>query len=184
MEIEITSLLEMNAFELSHSRMEGGDMAGPNTWQAALSLADETDPPILDTEEKLQAMRDFARASGGWDDEECAAWSPQEVNALFLQWIAGDVRQCPAKLEGITFEERDGQWWHSDESAPDMEIGPFDSLSEAYTDASPGHGSSYSTADSLEDIDWQITEAFQQEGNAPSNLFRADDGRIFFSLYE
>jgi hypothetical protein len=129
-------------------------------------------------------MRDFARSSGGWDSEEVAAWDAQEVNALFLQWIAGDCRQCPRTLEGITFEEREGEWFHSDESTPDMETGPFDSLLEAYTDASPGHGSSFTTADSLEEIDWQVTEAFQHEGNAPSNLFRADDGRVFFSLCE
>jgi len=98
MEIEITSLLEQDQFALSHSRHEGGQDAGPNTWRASLEAASET--PLLDTPEKLQAMRDFARESGGWDAGEIAAWTDQEVNALFLQWIAGDCRQCPAKGGG------------------------------------------------------------------------------------
>lgn len=178
MEIEITSLLEIYQFALSHSAAEGGENAGPETWQASLEQASETH--LLDTPEKLEAMRGFARSSGGWDDEEIAAWTPQEVNALFLQWIAGDVRECPAKLEGLTYEERGGEWFHTSEDEPDMETGPFESLTDAYEDASPGHG--FSTADSLEEIDWQVTEAAQSEGNCPSNLFHADDGRIYFYL--
>ena len=98
MEINITSLLEADQFALSHSRMEGGENAGQNTWRASLEAAEET--PLLDTEEKLQAMRDFALSSGGWDDEEVAAWTSQEVNALFLQWIAGDCRECGADRLG------------------------------------------------------------------------------------
>jgi len=104
MQIDITSLLEKDQFPLSHSRAEGGQNAGQETWQASLEAAKET--RLLDTEEKLQAMRDFARSSGGWTEEDIAAWSDQEINALFLQWVAGDVRQCPAILDEITFEER------------------------------------------------------------------------------
>jgi hypothetical protein len=130
MEIEITSLLEMHAPDLSASRMELGDNAGNITWQAAKDQAEET--PLLDTPEKLDAMRDFARSSGGWNAGEVAAWDAEEVNALFLQWIAGDVR----------------------------ELG----------------------ADTLADIDWTEAEAAMAEGQAPSNIFRADDGRIYFYL--
>jgi hypothetical protein len=180
MEIDITSLLETDLFPLSHSQVEGGPNAGNNTWQASLDHAEET--ALLDTPEKLQAMRDFARASGGWTREEIDEWTPQEVNALFLQWIAGDCRQCPAILPDVSFECRDGEWYHSHEDEPDMETGPFESVGEAHQDASPGHG--YSTADSLEGIHWEATEAAQHEGGIPSNLFRADDGRIFFGLYE
>ena len=113
MEIDITALLETDLFPLSHSRAEGGENAGPQSWQASLEHAEET--PLLDTPEKLQAMRDFARASGGWDAEEIAAWDSQEVNALFLQWIAGDCRHCPATLPGVSYECRDGEWYHSSE---------------------------------------------------------------------
>ena len=130
MEINITSLLGMHAPTLSASQFELGNNAGQITWRASQEQAEKT--PILQTENELQAMRDFARASGGWDEDEVNAWTPQGVNALFLQWIAGDVRALGA--------------------------------------------------DSLEEIDWTEAEELQREGQAPSNLFRADDGRVFFDL--
>ena len=146
MDIEITSLLELDQFALSHSRAEGGQNAGPETWQAAQEQAAET--PILDSPEKLQALRDFARSSGGWDDEEITAWSDQEINALFLQWVASDCRECPALLN---IYDGDGT-------------------------------SRFSSADSLEEIDWEETEKQQEAGQTASNLFRAEDGSIFFYL--
>jgi hypothetical protein len=104
MEIKITPLLEMNCFTLSHSRAEGGDNAGKNTWQASQAKAQEI--KLLDTPEKLQAMRDFARSSGGWNESEVNAWNENEVNALFLQWIAGDCRELGAdSLEDIDWQE-------------------------------------------------------------------------------
>lgn len=130
MEIDITSLAEMNCFTLSHSVAEGGENAGRETWNASKAQAEKT--PLLKTPEELQAMRDFARSSGGWTRDEIAEWSDQEINALFLQWVAGDCR----------------------------ELG----------------------ADSLSEIDWEEAGEMQSNGQAPSNLFRADDGRIFFYL--
>lgn len=104
MEIDITSLLGVDQFERSHSRMEGGDNAGQNTWCASLEAAKET--VLLDTEEKLDAMRDFARSSGGWTAEEISAWSTEEINALFLQWVAGDCREAGAdSLDSIDWED-------------------------------------------------------------------------------
>ena len=104
MEINITPLLEMNCFTLSHSCAEGGDDAGKNTWQASQAKAQEI--KLLDTPEKLQAMRDFARSSGGWNESEVNAWNENEVNALFLQWIAGDCRELGAdSLEDIDWQE-------------------------------------------------------------------------------
>ena len=104
MEIDITSLSELDCFPLSHSCAEGGQDARRNTWNASKAQAAET--PLLDTEEKLQAMRDFARSSGGWTAEEIAEWSAGEVNALFLQWVAGDVREAGAdSLDEIDWDE-------------------------------------------------------------------------------
>jgi hypothetical protein len=130
MQIEITTLLEMDCFTLSHSAYEGGENAGQNTWNASKKEAENT--PLLNTPEKLQAMRDFARESGGWNQEEIAEWSDNELNALFLQWIAGDVREFGA--------------------------------------------------DSLDEIDWEEAEKMQSKGQAPSNIFKGDDGRIYFYL--
>jgi hypothetical protein len=206
MEIDITSLADLNTFPLSHSQAEGGATAGRDTWNASLEQATET--ALLDTPEKLEAFRDWTKDFGAWDDEERAAWTPQECNALFIQWIAGGIRECPAILEGVTFEERattearwngdrdengalissDGnrfidvgtvEWWHSTDDEPDMETGPFESRSAAYADACPQHEP---RADTLEGIDWPEYETQASEGRISSNLFRADDGRIFFSL--
>lgn len=185
MEIEITSLLEVDQFQLSHSCAEGGHDAGQNTWQAAKQAARET--ILLDTEGKLDAMRDFARSSGGWTAEEIAAWSAEEINALFLQWVAGDCRQCPATLEGIEFEERHPGYWYFQTPADkenDMEDGPHDSRSEAYKVASDEVVGFNQTrrADSLDEIDWQEYEAACEAGQCPSNFYKTEDGRIFFSL--
>ena len=130
MEIDITSLMELDAWELSHSAAEGGWTSGRDCWKASKLAAEEH--CLLDTEEKLQAMRDFARNSGGWTREEIEDWTSKELNALFLQWIAGDTR----------------------------ELG----------------------ADSLDEIDWTEAEELQREGKATSNLFKGDNGRVYFYL--
>lgn len=130
MEIEITTLLKTDCFPLSHSIAEGGDDAARNTWRNAKEQAKEI--PLLKTPEELQAARDYFKSFGAWSGDEIAAWNDQEINALFLQFIAGDVR----------------------------ELG----------------------ADSLEEIDWTEAEELQSNGQAPSNIYKSNDGRIFFYL--
>ena len=70
---------------------EIGASAGPDTWRAACE--DSPDYMILDTDDKLQAMREHVRGFGAWSDEEIAAWTDTELNALLLQCIAGDIRE-------------------------------------------------------------------------------------------
>ncbi len=104
MEIDITTLAEINAFDLSHSVAEGGENAMHNTWKN--SKAESERNSILDTPEKLAAMREFAASSGGWTREEIAEWPDSELNALFLQWIAGDCRELGAdSLADIDWDE-------------------------------------------------------------------------------
>jgi len=130
MEIDITTLSEMNAFDLSHSVAEGGENAMHNTWKN--SKAEAGRHPVLDTPEKLQAMRDYALSFGAWSKEGIDEFSDTELNALLLQMIAGDCR----------------------------ELG----------------------ADSLAEIDWEEAEEMQSEGQAPSNMFKGTDGKIYFYL--
>lgn len=89
MEINITSLLSEDLFQYSHSRMEGGENAGETTWKAAL----DGPRPLLSTPEEIQQAKDYFKATGGWTKEEIAEWGENEVQALFLQFIAGDVRE-------------------------------------------------------------------------------------------
>ena len=92
MEINITKLFYSIApMNYSASCAEIGQLAGADTWRAACE--DAADNIILDTDDKRDAFRDFVRTSGGWDDAEIAAWSDNELSALFLQWVAGDMRE-------------------------------------------------------------------------------------------
>jgi hypothetical protein len=88
MEINITEFYTVaDPATYSASKAELGDNAGAITWNAAK----EADFNLLDNADKLDAMRAWARASGGWDAAEIAAWTDNELNALFIQLISGDI---------------------------------------------------------------------------------------------
>lgn len=101
-ELDISALIgsdDFVPFDLSNNRATLGDNAGPLTRNASLEAARSIAPPILDTDEKRKAFRDFVRAAGAWDDKEIAAWDDIELNALCLQWIAGDIREAFGDVE-------------------------------------------------------------------------------------
>jgi hypothetical protein len=102
MELDITDFVKFaDAEDYSASRAERGDNAATETWHAALDAVanptwvDYSAPrtPMLDTEDKLQAMRDYIKGFGAWDAAEIAAMSDQHLNALLIQMIAGDMRE-------------------------------------------------------------------------------------------
>ena len=135
MDINITRFFETaETHDFSNSVANTGlTDIGKITWLNAKDEAQRT--PLLTTEDELDAMRAFARASGGWDQDEVAAWSADEVNALFIQWISGDMNEM-----GDLFTDDDGE------------------------------------------IDWEAVEEAQQQGRIASNIYRADDGSIWFTL--
>ena len=101
MEIDITTLItEGEMFKFSASVAERGQNAGPETWTNALTEAGER--PIL-ADDQLPEFRDYVRGFGAWEDVEINVWNATECNALFIQLVAGDVREaeslCPG--EGI-----------------------------------------------------------------------------------
>lgn len=98
MEIDITQLKDMGAFPLSHSQAEGGKTAGADTWAAAVLTAGEV--TLLDTPEKITAFKDWVLEFGAWSREDLDAMNTRELNALFLQWVAGDVREVGADTLG------------------------------------------------------------------------------------
>ncbi len=91
MEINITSFVQNeDPFEYSASVMERGENAGQETWNNAKNMA----PVLLDTEDKIEALRKYVKDFGAWDDEEIASWDDNECNALFIQLISGDMREA------------------------------------------------------------------------------------------
>lgn len=92
MEIDISRFFEeAEPFNYSASAAELGQDAGRITW--ANANRDSAEWRLLDTPEKLEAWRDDVRGFGAWEDEEIAAWSDEECNALFLQFVSGDIRE-------------------------------------------------------------------------------------------
>ena len=93
MQIDITDFFNScNPSALSASQLELGARAGEITWNNSMAEAAK-EPKLLDTEEKQTTFREWVKPWGGWSDEEIAAWNVQELNALFLQWIASDMRE-------------------------------------------------------------------------------------------
>ena len=112
-EIDVSPLLASPGFDpwdCSNSVANLGQDAGGLTWRASRSFA----PALVLTEGQKDAFRDFVRSSGGWDDEEIAAWSDAELTALCVQWIAGDIREGfgddlpddPAEWDWADYNER------------------------------------------------------------------------------
>lgn len=132
MEIDISRFFnECAPMDYSASVAEIGNNAGAYTWRAACD--DSEDYMLLDSDDKRQAFRAHVREFGAWTDAEIAAWTDTELNALFIQLISGDMREC--------------------------DIGPESSPDE-----------------------WADYQSRAESGDCPSNIFRADDGRIFYYL--
>ena len=94
MEIDITDFFNGDdPSNYSASRVELGVNAGKITWEAAKERA-ASPPQILDTEDKLDALRDHVKGFGAWEPEEIAAWDAVECNALFIQMVSGDMREA------------------------------------------------------------------------------------------
>jgi len=129
-EINITKFFNEGTFiDYSASVAEVGHGAACDTWTASLEAVEDTN--MLSTVEQLEAMQDWARSTGAWVEGQITFWSDRELNALFIQLIAGDVRGC-----------------------------------------------------SLERGDWKEYEKESKAGNCSSNIFKADDGEIYYELGE
>ena len=133
-QINITRFFETaEHFDFSASVAERGSNAGADTWRNAQREAAES--PLLTTEETLDDWRRWLRACGGWDDAECAAFSDVDLNALFVQWVSGDIRE----MEDVACDDNG-------------------------------------------EIDWTKVETLQEAGNIASNIYRDNDGQIWFYL--
>lgn len=110
MEVNITHFFNTAApMDYSASVAEIGADAGPATRAAACE--DSPANMLLDTFDKREAFKDHIRGFGAWSDEEVAAWTEVELNALFMQLISGDMREADIGPEStaddwIAYEER------------------------------------------------------------------------------
>ena len=103
MDINITSFFNNAApMDYSASVAEIGRDAGLSTWQAANE--DSPDYFMLDTDEKREAFRNHVKGFGAWSDEEIAAWSDVELNALFIQLVSGDMREAGLDEKPVDWE--------------------------------------------------------------------------------
>ena len=84
-EINITRFYnEAAPKDYSASVADIGNNAGMDTWRAALDDAPDYN--------KRDAFRAHVKGFGAWTDEEIAAWDDTALNALFIQFVSGDMR--------------------------------------------------------------------------------------------
>jgi hypothetical protein len=101
MDIDVTEFWRMSDSELmefSASIAEMGECAGKHTWNHAKQEAERK--PLVG-EEGYQELREYFVEFGAWSEEEIATWDGQTLNALLVQFIAGDIRE----REGMTLDE-------------------------------------------------------------------------------
>lgn len=92
MDIDVTNFVNTaDPTNYFASWAEKGELAGTITWNAALRKADEA--PMLDTKEKIDTFKRYVKGFGAWSDEEIAAWSNQECEALFIQFVSAAMRE-------------------------------------------------------------------------------------------
>ena len=93
-EVNVSCLIDdVDPFILSHSRAEAGEA---NKWSDALEVAAENALDISDRE----GVKEFFAGFGAWEREEIAAWTDSELDALILQFAAGDLREAQALCPG------------------------------------------------------------------------------------
>ena len=92
--VDITDFLARECMrDYSASVAEIGPDAGRYTWDACTENAPEWNFIPADM---LDYFRDWVGSSGGWERAEIDAWPPEYLQALCLQWIASDTRNCGA----------------------------------------------------------------------------------------
>lgn len=103
MELDITALFnECEPHRYSASRYELGERAGEITWANALEAAD--DYMFVDRNTRPDIVA-YVGSFGSWSIEEIAGWTDVELNALVVQFVAGDMR------EGALYAvDDDGEW--------------------------------------------------------------------------
>lgn len=99
MEIDVTCLVnDADPAEISASIAERGQNAAKETWEFAKAYA--ATERLLTTTEQQGTAREFFKGFGAWEDDEIAGWSDVELDALVLQFAAGDLRELQRLAPG------------------------------------------------------------------------------------
>lgn len=99
MELDITDFFERGShieFSASNAELNCYD-SGERTWQNTLLVSSIYF--ILDTEAKKASVRAHLLGFGAWHKHEIYAWADKELNAVFLQLVAGDIREAGIDTE-------------------------------------------------------------------------------------
>lgn len=94
--------------DYSASMAEIGQQAGPDTWRAAMD--DAEDWPILSDAAALDSFLTQCESSGAWTNEDLQRMTPQEIKALALQWLAGDMRDILQLPFGVRVDPAAVDW--------------------------------------------------------------------------
>lgn len=120
MEVDVSRLInEVDPFDISASVAERGKNVGQETWANAKEATAEE--PLLKTDEERANAREFFKGFGAWDKEEIAAWSNNELDALILQYAAGDLRELQSCAPGDGLGDID--WNDAEEMAEAGTVG-------------------------------------------------------------
>lgn len=98
----LSSLQDTKLMYYSASRAEYGEDAAKLTWENAMDRADPEVPgysALLKNDEELEMFRRHVLGFGAWEPDEIAGWSKQHCEALFIQIIAGDLREAAIDLQ-------------------------------------------------------------------------------------
>ena len=112
MEIDITDFFNgADPFEFAHSKMEGGAQAGHNTWRAAQTAAPEWN--LLKTPDELETFKRYLISAGYSDPDP----RDDDLQALFIQWISGDIREAD-----LSPDSNAGEWREYEKRASNGEV--------------------------------------------------------------
>lgn len=101
MEVNISQLIndpDLGPIDISASVAERGANVGRETWQAANAMA--ASHPLAEVAEDRAYVRAFFCGFGAWEPEEILAWTDAELDALVLQYAAGDLRELQSLAPG------------------------------------------------------------------------------------
>lgn len=110
MEIDVTAIVIGMADRLRFfacSRAEMGENAGELSWEWALDAARELREAgkNLLSDTQLAAFREYVADFGAWKREEINAWTDEECEALFIQFVAEDARERQNAADEDRLEE-------------------------------------------------------------------------------